>query len=328
MALSPRLDLRQTQGLVVTPLLQQAIKLLQLSSVELALYVDRELEANPLLEVDDHYEPGVMSEALGGSAEPERPAPGAEITAPLSNSDEAPFGFDGQDAGTDDDSGFASGTSDTGSGEAALDAGAWSTVRVPPGMEGPDIERAAADSVDLRGHLVQQMNLAFADQGDKLIGGFLIEQLDESGYLTISVEDAARQLGCTADDVTRVLDVLQTFDPAGIFARDLKECLKLQLQDRNRFDPAMETLIAHLDLLGIGDVRRLREICRVSQEDIQDMIGEIRALDPKPALRFEKRLDESIVPDVIMSARSDGGWRIELKYIFIQKHVCRLVYLV
>ncbi|MDX2222173.1 MAG: RNA polymerase factor sigma-54 [Rhodospirillaceae bacterium] len=310
MALSPRLDLRQTQNLVVTPQLQQAIKLLQLSSAELALYLDRELEANPLLEMDDSHEPPVLSEALGG--EPEAGASAPEVTAPLARDGETPFDFAGEDGGGDED-GVGP---DTGEGAPAGDGGSlgdsWSGVRGSSDFEGSAVDRAAAAGPDLRSHLMQQLNLAFSGQSDRLIGSFLIEQLDESGYLAISIEDAARQLGCTEADVTRVLGVLQTFDPAGIFARDLKECLKLQLIDRDRFDPAMEAFVTNLDLLGVGDVKRLREVCQVSQEDIQDMIAEIRGLDPKPALRFERRTDETVVPDVVMTGRPGGVWRVEL----------------
>ena len=144
-----------------------------------------------------------------------------------------------------------------------------------------------------------------------MIGSYLIEQLDENGYLSIDFAEAATQLGVVVVEIERVLDVLKGFDPPGIFARDLKECLELQLKDRDRFDPAMAALIAHLDLLGVGDVKKLRDICKVSDEDLKDMIAEVRALDPKPALRFERRQDETVVPDVIMTPLGEG-WRVEL----------------
>ncbi len=303
MAIGPRLDLRQSQSLLITPQLQQAIKLLQMSSIELAVYVDQELEANPLLEVDESADVTVMSEALGGTAEREDPdaSPSADDTR------DEPFEYDGTDG--DDDPGTPVGDK---SGDANdIGAGGWSTVRVPPGVERADIDRVAAGTVDLRSHLLQQMNITCATAADRLIGSFLIEQLDENGYFALPPADAAAQLGAAVGDVDRVLATLKTFDPPGIFARDLKECLKLQLLDRNRFDPAMEALLAHLDLLGIGDIKRLREVCGVSDEDLQDMINEVRALDPKPALRFERRQDETVVPDVIMTVQGDG-WRVEL----------------
>jgi len=277
-----------------------------MSSIELAIYVDQELESNPLLEVDEAAEQPVMTEALGGTAEQE--TTNRDDEAPAEPRD-IPFEYESEG---DDDDPTVSGRQEYSDEGQELGAGSWATVRVPSGFEGTDIERAAADGGDLRAHLNQQLNLAAGNNADLMIGGFLIEQLDENGYLGAAVADVVAQLGSTAADVERVLAMLQKFDPPGIFARDLKECLKLQLIDRDRFDPAMESFVSHIELLGTGELKRLREICRVSEEDLQDMVAEIRALDPKPALRFERRQDETIVPDIIMTARADGGWRIEL----------------
>ena len=174
------------------------------------------------------------------------------------------------------------------------------------------MDRAVADAPDLRSHLLQQLSFGVPDQAERLIGAFLIEQLDESGYLAIDLADAAEALGTDAASVERVLAKLQRFEPSGIFARDLRECLKLQLVDRNRFDPAMEALLARLDLLAARDMRKLCDVCGVSAEDMREMVAEIRALDPKPALRFERSYEQSVVPDVLMTLQPAGGWRIEL----------------
>ncbi|MGZ5148261.1 MAG: RNA polymerase factor sigma-54, partial [Burkholderiales bacterium] len=160
--------------------------------------------------------------------------------------------------------------------------------------------------------LIQQLNLSVSDAADRFIAMYLIDQLDESGYMLISMAEAAEQLGTEPERVENVLKTLQRFDPPGIFARNLKECLRLQLEDRNRHDPAMAAFVDNIELLAARDLRKLRELCGVSSEDLQDMIAEVRALDPKPALRFERVINGTVVPDVIMTAQPDGGWRVEL----------------
>jgi len=303
MALSPRLDLRQSQSLVITPQLQQAIKLLQLSAVELAEYVEQEMISNPLLETDDGNEAGALSESAGNSDD--RSETGLSVVDAVDGQDEAPL-----DVETSvEDNEPALGESD-GGGMDTHNADNWGNGGA--GGEGPDFERTLAETPDLRSYLVQQLNLSSADATDRFIGIYLIDQLDESGYLRTDLAEAARQLGSDVARVARVLALLQKFDPAGIFARDLKECLRLQLEDRNRFDPAMAAFIANIELLAARDIKKLREICAVSMEDLHDMISEVRALDPKPALRFERAVNATVIPDVIMTARPDGTWRVEL----------------
>jgi RNA polymerase sigma-54 factor len=178
--------------------------------------------------------------------------------------------------------------------------------------EHPDLEGLVADVPDLRSHLIQQLNFAFHGSKERFIGLYLIDQLDDSGYLRSSLEDAAAQLGTSVAEVEAILAVLQRFDPTGIFARDLKECLRLQLEDKNRYDPAMAAFVENIELLAARDLKKLRDVCRISIEDLQDMIAEVRALDPKPALRFDRPHNNAIIPDVIMSTLPDGGWRVEL----------------
>ena len=301
MALSPRLDLRQSQSLVITPQLQQAIKLLQLSAVELAEYVEEELTTNPLLETDESSDGGALIESMGNSED--RNADTSVVDA-VDGQDEAPL--DAEHA-VDTDTALGGDSAD---GIDTHSAENWGNGGV--GGDAPDLERTVADAPDLRSHLVQQLNLSVVEPGDRLIGVYLIDQLDESGYLRTPLDEIAQQLGAEPARISRVLALLQRFDPAGIFARDLKECLRLQLEDRNRFDPAMAAFVANIELLAARDIKKLREICGVSMEDIQDMISEVQALDPKPALRFERTVNESVIPDVMMSARPDGGWRVEL----------------
>ncbi len=301
MALAPRLDLRQSQSLVITPQLQQAIKLLQLSSVELAEYVEQELTSNPLLDTDEPNDEGALTES-GGNAD-DRSEEGMSVVDTVDGQTEAPL--DVESAVEDNEPSLADeGGMDTANAET------WGSGGIDG--EAPDLDRAVAEAPDLRTHLLQQLNLSVADATDRFIAGFLIDQLDDSGYLRIDLEEAAQQLGAEKARVERVLVLLQAFDPAGVFARDLKDCLRLQLLDRNRYDPAMELFVQNIELLASRDVKKLREICGVSAEDFQDMIAEVRALNPKPALQFERSHTQAIIPDVIMSTRPNGTWRVEL----------------
>jgi RNA polymerase sigma-54 factor len=312
MALSPRLDLRQSQSLVITPQLQQAIKLLQLSSIELETYIAQELESNPLLEIDDRGDGSALAESVGNGDER---TDGTVLVDSVDGQEERPLDIssdvvDNDPALSDDGIDGVDGPASVVDGVGAM-PDAWTGSGNFDGAA-PDFDRNAAEAPDLRSHLLQQLNLSISATADRLIAAFLIDQLDESGYLAIAVADAAQQLGTDAGMVLRVLAQLQKFDPPGIFARDLRECLRLQLQDRNRYDPAMAAMVERLDLLADRDMRKLREICGVSQEDLRDMIAEIRALDPKPALKFERTFEQTVVPDVIMTAQPNGGWRVEL----------------
>ena len=299
MALSPRLDLRQSQSLVITPQLQKAIKLLQLSAVELNDYVEQELAENPLLETDESGDAGALTESAGNADD--RSDAGLSVVDAVDGQEEAPLDVELAAEGTAPALG--------GDGMDTHSADSWGAGS---GGDMPDLERTVADAPDLRSHLVQQLKLSLSSAADHFIGQYLIDQLDESGYLCANLQEAAEQLGTDVAAVERVLSLLQKFDPAGIFARDLKECLRLQLEDRNRFDPAMAAFIANIELLAARDIKKLREVCAVSMEDLQDMIAEVRALDPKPALKFEHTVNQSVIPDVIMTALPDGEWRVEL----------------
>ena len=304
MALKARLEVRQSQALVMTPQLQQAIKLLQLSSLDLAAFVEQELERNPLLERDE----GPDSDAFG-SADPDATAASSE-SLPLDRAlaDEG-LGLSGAtlDAPFEDDGGWAP----TGADEAG--AGPWSSTRGGSFDEaGLEIDDLAGESPDLRRHLTDQLGLSVADPARRLIGAHLIDLLDETGYLTEPLDMVAERLGCAPEDVEAVLRVLQTLDPPGVFARTLAECLALQLKDRNRFDPAMQALVAHLELVARRDFAALRQICGVDDEDLRDMLAELRRLNPKPGLAFGGEDTTPPMPDILVRSDPAGGWRVEL----------------
>ncbi len=315
MALTQRLDLRQTQTLVMTPQLQQAIKLLQLSNLELAAFVDGEIERNPLLERDDGDGAPDGEPALGDP--PVVPAPGPADTTGTDTLARSEAIADGADGPLDTD--FENVWSDGDSGGA--EDGAFGSDRSGSGLrngrtdfddDSPDLEQTLWREVSLRDHLLGQVNMDLADPADRLIGSALVDLLDDAGYLAADLSQVAAQFGCAQAQVETVLARLQRFEPAGVFARSLSECLALQLAERNRLDPAMQALLGHLELLAQRNYAMLSRICGVDREDLADMIAELRALDPKPALTFNREVAQTIVPDILMRPQAGGGWVIEL----------------
>jgi RNA polymerase sigma-54 factor len=303
---SQRLELRQTQALVMTPQLQQAIKMLQLSNLELADYVDAEIEQNPLLErTEGDGEDGAPVNGNGAevngvasAAEPITLAqpPAGDFSAEAVETWDATRGGDGD-----------------GSADFGGDAQPWRTRAGPGGSDDfPALDQAAARPRTLREHLFEQIGADLPNQADRVIAAYLLDQLDEAGYLRSDIEDAAARLGCSPDRITPVLARLQELDPPGVFARDLPECLALQLRDRNRLDPAMQTLLDNLPLLAARNAAALMRLCRVDADDLTDMIGEIKSLDPRPGLAFDPPQAQPIVPDILMRPQPDGGWLIEL----------------
>jgi RNA polymerase sigma-54 factor len=312
MALTQRLQIRQSQALVMTPQLMQAIKLLQLSNLDLVAYVEAELERNPLLDHGGEAEPP-PAEAAAGAQSPDKP----EVNGEALNGHE----FEGNaaakdervdnrldDTSPDENESIRPRTSETPAGYSEW-AGTGSG-----GREDGDynLEAFVSAETTLADWLREQLALAITDPVRRLIGQYLIDLVDESGYLTGDLAAAAERLGTGVAEIEGVLAILQTFDPPGICARDLAECLAIQLKEQNRYDPAMAALIARLDLLGRRDFAQLKKICGVGDEDLADMVAEIRRLNPKPGLAFGSAIVQPIVPDVFVRPAPDGAWLVEL----------------
>jgi RNA polymerase sigma-54 factor len=309
MALTQRLELRQGQSLVMTPQLQQAIKLLQMSNLELQAFVESELERNPLLERDER-----------GEQENDRSASQDTQAADVASALDSDAGAADKIESLDTD--LTNVYPDEARADAAQrpDAGQtdsnWSLLRASRGValegEGLDFDAALSKGTTLIEHLTQQLSLAISDPADRLIGQHLIGTVNEAGYLTSDVESVAQTLGTDVAHVERVLAVLQGFDPPGVFARDLAECLALQLKDRDRYDPAMAALLANLDLIRKRDFATLKAVCKVDLDDIKEMVAEIRRLDPKPGNAYGADPIQSVVPDIFVRAAPDGTWIVEL----------------
>jgi RNA polymerase sigma-54 factor len=301
MALTQRLEIRQSHALVMTPQLMQAIKLLQLSNLDLATYVEGELERNPLLERVGEEEGGERE----APPEPDRAA--AEWTAEGGDAARAPAAAEPDDAPPADSDAAASRSNGEPPGAYSEWAGVGSGYR-----EDYNLEAFVTAEPTLADHLAQQLALAIADPQRRMIGQYLIDLVDEAGYLGGDLAVVCEKLGASPAEVAAVLEILQSFDPPGVCARTLDECLALQLKERDRFDPAMQALVSHLDLLARRDLPHLRRICGVSEEDLADMIEEIRQLNPKPGLAFGATVVQPIVPDVFVRPGPDGGFIVDL----------------
>lgn len=321
MALGPRLDLRQSQSLVMTPQLQQAIKLLALSNLEIETFIGEAIEANPLLEVSvpaADVAPAEGDEQRRTSLES---SPVDQLIGEGRAADDRPLDIDPTALDRD---------SDTGDGD---HPNAFGDDRRAGGGEGPDIDERGAAAETLADHLHAQVGPAARDAAVAFVAHALIDQLDEAGYLPLPLPEAAADLGIDPALAEAGLALIQSFDPTGVGARSLSECLVLQAREADRYDPCMARLLDNLDLLGRGELARLKRMCGVDDEDFAEMLAELRGYDPKPGLKFASGGGEPVVPDVLVRARLDGkgqfaGWDIALNQATLPRLVINRSYYV
>ena len=334
MALSVKLEFRQSQSLVMTPQLQQAIKLLQLSNLELNEYVDAELERNPLLERKDPNEGEQQAETV----QDDRPGDGSSQAQDKldqknsSNTDTAK-----SEAATDAPDSFSDLANETGQQErvsdldtdydnvypdagplapsAGLDGG-WQQLGSGGGrgFDAGDnnLEAYVADTVSLRDHLTRQLHLAFSTPANLIIGQYLIDMIDDAGYLHGDLDGLAEQLGTSLDLVEGTLETMQNFEPSGVFARNIGECLALQLNEQGDLTELMAKLCDNIELLGAHKINELKKAVGVDADELVEMIAHIRQLNPKPGHEFDQAMVQPVVPDVFIRQINNGGWHVEL----------------
>lgn len=314
MAITAKLELRQGQQLVMTPQLQQAIRLLQYSNLELSQFVEAELERNPLLEREESSEPSGREEPARESADSEAGSDagedaGADEWLDLAKSNgEASAALD-----VEVDNDFQDSVTPEMTGEAGQSS--WASLRQRASSFDEDdanLESYLSSETSLKDHLATQLPLAIRGHAERLIAQYLIDLVDEAGYLQADLDQLALKLGAPRTMVDDVVATLQTFDPPGVFARSLSECLALQLKDRNRYDPQIASLLDNLHLLAAHNLTALRKAVGVDMDELASMIDEIKRLDPKPGLRFDTTQVQTVVPDIYVRAASDGSWIVEL----------------
>ena len=318
MALTPRIELRQNQTLAMTPQLQQAIKLLQFSTIELREYIEAELAENPMLERGESHTlvENQMAEDHGADNiqrnheyESSDGLTAIELTSQLdfSKNQVESLDMDGFDNIWERDSTTRTSTDDN-----------FFSLQTESGPNHnfenyvPTIEQNLSQEVSLREYLLNQVQVEFQSPTERLIAIFLFDNLDNFGRITEDIGSLSKRLGCKAKQMMKVLDKLQKFDPPGIFARNLVECWEIQLQERKRLDPAMKALLQNIDLLKMHNYEKLVEICHVNYEDIQDMINEIWSLSRNPIDIFDYLPPQTITADIFMKQSSQGNWIVEL----------------
>ncbi len=323
MALAPRLEFRQSQQLVMTPQLQQAIKLLQLSNLELAEFVEQQLEENPFLERAAENEHSEGSDQAPTEAGDGADGDQSSVTLDLESDHAAERAAEAIDAPHDD------GDSAGPAADAEYKSNEWANVGSGGGSSFED-ERAFGETltrdISLWEHLTEQLHVASRDPMTLFIGAYLIDLIDEAGYLRDGVDAIADRLGADLRAVEMALKLIQTFEPSGVGARDLKECLSIQLADRNRLDPAMKAFVDNIELLAKSDLKGLIKVTGADEEDIRDMIAEVRSLTPKPGYAYGGEPVQVVTPDVIVRKSQDGGWKVELNSETLPKVLVNRVY--
>jgi RNA polymerase sigma-54 factor len=335
-----RLTLQQKlgQGLAMTPQLRQAIRLLQFSNLELAHYLEEQLSENPFLERGDAPSEG-GDDFNASETAPDQRGPANQDSdlqrqdpqnSEAQNSEPGAQAFQSSE---NQDRSDSSGELEL-SASAGLAAAEWETdpsdfaafyedegrsygagFSERSGVQQWDrpYDPAEPERSDLRAHVAQQISLEFHQPEERLLALHLTELLNDSGYILAEEADqTAERLGCSKDFLEEVLARLRRLEPAGLFARSLAECLAAQLVERNRFDPAIACLLDNLPLVAKGEIRRLSRLCALAEEEVMEMIAEVRALDPKPGEAFSSAPAEAVIPDILLRQLADGAWHLEL----------------
>jgi RNA polymerase sigma-54 factor len=312
MAIGPRLDLRHSQQLVMTPQLQQAIKLLALSNLELESYINGELERNPLLEAAGESPPEASdaSEIASDDWSAPDPAGSDQLIAAGGGEADAPLDVDHGAETFHHDCVSDMPAPGTGGLDGSLSVAGPTVAGAGGGEDSEGFDATLAAELSLHDTLLAQ--LAGLDGVQQIIARHIIDLIDESGYFTGDLNEIGARLQVPTADVEAVLKIIQTFEPTGVGARSLGECLALQAIEADRYDPAMATLLSNLELLARGEMATLRRICGVDAEDLADMIAELRAYNPKPGLAYGGEAPQPIMPDIFVARTAAGGWAVEI----------------
>lgn len=320
MALGPRLDIRQTQSLVMTPQLQQAIKLLAASNLEIESFIADALEANPLLDTGGPADGGGEPDRIELAPPLAEEAPADQLMLAGGGEGDAPLDLGSVDRDWDTGDGDARGARDAEWGAAASSSG--------DGGEAPDWEQLRAAEITLADHLEAQVGVQTNDPRTGFIARHIIGLLDDAGYLAASLDEVAEDLGVELFEAEAALNLVQSLDPSGVGARNLAECIAIQAREADRYDPCMAALISNLDLVARGEVERLKRLCRVDDEDFADMLRELRSYNPRPGLAFMPSDASSVVPDILVTGNAAGGWDIALNEDTLPKLIVNRGYFV
>lgn len=310
MALTPRLEIKQSTSTLLTPQLRQAISLLQMTNLELNEVIEQELQRNPLLEREDDQlasQDDNFSQTIDDiNAQKENPYE----EAPIAN--DADYQNDFDDYGSDTE------------GYNSFENSDWSDYNASKINRTNDdafdyFEQRLTKEKSLYEIIDEQIGVCFINSGDKIIAKILNDHLDRAGYFRGDIKEIAQKLKISEERVKKVLSTLQTFEPSGIFASSLAECLKIQLKDRDELTYEMEALVDNLELLAERKFKELAKICDCEIKDIAKLTAVIKTLNPKPASDYLSEKPDYIIPDVFVKRSKSGEYRVELNHMSLPK---------
>lgn len=310
MALTPKLEIKQSTSTLLTPQLRQAIGLLQMTNLELNEVIEQELLRNPLLEREDEHLSSQDDNLPQTIDDLNTKAENPYEEAPISN--DADYQNDFDDFGSDQE------------GYDNFESTDWSDYNTSKTNRNNDgafdyFEQRLSKEKSLYDIIDEQIGVHFTNSGDKIIAKILSEQLDRAGYFRGNLEDIAQRLKISLERTQRVLKKLQTFEPSGIFATSLSECLKIQLTDRDELTYELEALLDNLELLAERKFKELAKICDCEIEDIAELTAVIKTLNPKPASDYLSEKPSYIIPDVYVKRLKNGEYRVELNQMSLPK---------
>lgn len=316
-----RLELKQSQQMVMTQQMQQSIHILQLSTLELQNYLTEELEKNPLLTTEDTSSELQNDESPDLNIKEEHTTP-TELTSASDNQDVL---HDAADSNIEFENTYHNETKE--SPDYATHDSHYSNASSGGSDENTwDIEQLSDKDLTLKEHLIEQIHVDITGSQQKIIALHLTDLLDDNGYLPEDYQTLPDKLQCSTEDIDLVLAKIQQFDPPGVYARSLAECLGLQLKHKDHCDPAMQALLDNLDMLAKQEFAKLKKICGVDQEDLMDMIHEIHTLNPKPGSNFNPEVTINAEPDVFVHKKPEGGWMVELNTDALPKMLVNQTY--
>lgn len=299
MSLTPKLEIKQTPTLLLTPELRQAINLLQMNNIELNEVIEQELASNPLLEREDEY----LTDTDTISS---------DTTDELSQSDkEEEITIDSEFVNEFDD--FGSDTTDL----EYFESPSWedynqSKTKLQDDDNFDYFEKKLSQKESLSSLLDKQINLTFFNFSDRLLARLLSEQLDDAGYFCGNISETANKLSTTPQRLRLILDKLKQFEPSGIFAENLSECLKIQLADKKELSPKMEILLDNLPLLADKKLKSLSLLCQCDISELTSLINKIKSLNPKPTASYYDNSTSYVIPDIFITRNNLGEYRVEL----------------
>jgi len=312
MQMMPSLQVKQKQALVMTPQLQQAIKLLQMTNLDIQNFLQDQALENPFIEVEG----GVSEQSASDLPSPS----GGTQNSEASSSGDLPSTAPSSEAGLDREMAAGSALSDDPTanldlenrfGSQGLDFGHAQRGR-PADSDWDALANLSEDGPEsLVECVIRQIDLTIFDPAQRVIAYALAEALEPTGWLGRELEEIAATCGTDEKSVADVLDLVQRLEPEGVFARDLAECLHIQARERDILDPVMETVLANLDMLANGDIAQLARRAGSNAEEISRVLKQIREMNPKPGEAFEMAPLRVHAPDVIVTAGADG-WIVDL----------------